>query len=179
MKIIKELLPYVGIIIVVLLIRLFIIEPVRVDGDSMHPTLNNNDYLLLEKVDKNFKRFDIVVLHYNNDKLVKRIIGLPGDKVKYEKDKLYINGKEVKEDFLDKDYKKEIIAEKRKKGSGSYFTDDFNIELLGYNVIPDNYYFVVGDNRSNSTDSRFIGLIPKKDIEGKVIFNVFKFKIVN
>lgn len=174
MKIIKELIPYIIIIIVVLLVRLFIISPVRVDGNSMYPTLNNSDYLLLEKFDKNYKRFDIVVLNYNNEKLVKRVIGLPGDKVRYENDKLYINDKEIKETFLDQEY----VKKERKKNSNGYFTNNFNIELLGYSVIPNNYYFVVGDNRNNSTDSRLIGLIHKSKIEGKVIFNVFKFKIV-
>ena len=181
MKIIKELIPYVVIALVVILIRLFIISPVRVDGDSMYPTLKNNDYLLLEKFDKNYKRFDVVVLDYHNDKLIKRVIGLPGDTVSYKNDKLYINGKYVKETFLDEAYKKKIIADKKKNSlnnSKVYFTDDFDIELLGYTVIPEGYYFVVGDNRSNSTDSRFIGLISKKDISGKAIFNVFKFKIV-
>ena len=85
---------------------------------------------------------------------------------------MYINGKEVKEDFLDKEY-----AKKQKKENG-YFTKDFSIQLLGYKTIPQGYYFVVGDNRSNSLDSRVIGLIAKNKIVGKAIFNVFKFKIV-
>ncbi len=172
MKYVKELIPYVIILIVVILIRIFIISPVRVDGVSMYPTLNNKDYLLVEKFDKNYKRFDVVVFSYNNEKLVKRIIGLPGDKVEYKNELLYINGKYVKEDFLDKKYKKEQI---KKNG---YFTKDFNIELLAYKTIPQGYYFVVGDNRPNSADSRMIGLIAKDKIEGKAIFNVFKFKTV-
>ena len=158
MKFIKELVPYIIILIVVILIRLFIISPVRVDGISMYPTLNNKYYLLVEKFNKDYKRFDVVVLNYNGDKLIKRVVGLPGDKVEYKNDKLYINDKYVKETFLNQEY--------------------VSIELLGHNTIPQGYYFVMGDNRLNSTDSRLIGLVAKKKIDGKAIFNVFKFKIV-
>ena len=92
-KFFKELIPYIIIIIVVILIRTFIITPVRVDGDSMNPTLENTNLLLLEKFNKNYKRFDVIVFNHNNTKLVKRIIGLPGDSIEYKTDKLYINGK--------------------------------------------------------------------------------------
>ena len=80
MKKIKELIPYILIISLVILIRTFIITPVRVDGPSMEDTLENGDILLLQKFNNNYQRFDIVVLNYNNEKLVKRIIGLPGEK---------------------------------------------------------------------------------------------------
>lgn len=172
MKWIKELVPYIIILLVVILIRIFIISPVRVDGDSMYPSLKNKDYLLVEKFDKNYKRFDIVVFNYNGDKLIKRVIGLPGDYVEYKDDKLYINGKVVKEDFVNQKY---VKSQKKKYGN---FTNDFSIELLGYKTIPNGYYLVLGDNRHNSADSRMLGLIAKDRIDGKAIFNVFKFKIV-
>lgn len=158
MKLVKELIPYIIIIIVVVLVRSFIITPVKVDGPSMEKTLYDGDILLLEKYDKDYERFDVVVLKYNNDKLVKRVIGLPGDRVEYKHDTLYINGEEIEESF---------INEK---------TENFSLKELGYNVIPEGYYFVVGDNRNNSLDSRYIGLIKKDDIEGKVIFRIFPFK---
>lgn len=157
MKIIKELVPYVIIVLVVVLFRTFIITPVRVNGDSMNQTLKDGEILLLEKYDKKFERFDIVVLKYNNEKLVKRIIGLPGESIQYLNNILYINGKKVSEEF--------IIEE----------TYDFDLKVLGYDKIPDNYYFVVGDNRDSSLDSRLIGLISKDDIEGKAIFRIFPF----
>ena len=72
MKKIKELIPYILIISLVILIRTFIITPVRVDGPSMEDTLENGDILLLQKFNNNYQRFDIVVLNYNNEKLVKR-----------------------------------------------------------------------------------------------------------
>ena len=90
MKKIKELIPYILIITLVILIRTFIITPVRVDGPSMEDTLENGDILLLQKFNDNYQRFDIVVLNYNNEKLVKRIIGLPGEKVAFIDNKLYI-----------------------------------------------------------------------------------------
>ena len=78
---IKEYLPYVIIIIVIVLIRSFVVTLVRVDGNSMVDTLHNGEILVLNKLDKDYKRFDIVVIKYNNERLVKRVIGLPGEQV--------------------------------------------------------------------------------------------------
>lgn len=93
MKVIKEFIPYLVIILIVVLIRCFVVTPVRVSGTSMYPTLKNNDIVLLKKFDKNIERFDIVVFNYNNSKLIKRVIGLPGETVKYVNGILYINNK--------------------------------------------------------------------------------------
>ena len=149
MKIIKEIVPYIVIIVVVVLIRLFVATPVRVDGDSMNPTLSNNQILLLNKMDKHYKRFDVIVFNHNGNKLVKRIIGLPGDKVTYTDNKLYINDKLIKENYTRKN------------------TDDFISDK-----VPSDMYFVLGDNRSNSLDSRYIGFVSKSDIEGVVNFSI-------
>ena len=97
---IKEIIPYIIIIIVVVLIRSFIITPIRVDGMSMYSSLNDGDILFLEKYDKNYKKFDIVVFKNGEDRLIKRVIGLPGDNIEYKNNKLYINGKYIKEKFL-------------------------------------------------------------------------------
>ena len=88
---IKEYLPYVIIIIVIVLIRSFIVTLVRVDGNSMVDTLHNGEILVLNKLDKDYKRFDIVVIKYNNERLVKRVIGLPGEQVRYKNNTLYIS----------------------------------------------------------------------------------------
>ena len=160
MKFIKELIPYVVITMIVILIRMFIISPVRVDGTSMYPTLSNNEFLLLSKYDQSYGRFDIVVLKYRNERLVKRIIGLPGETVEYKNNTLYINGKEMEEPFINTN------------------TDDFNLNELGYDKIPENYYFVVGDNRGSSLDSRMIGLISKKDLQGTIKLSITGFKFV-
>lgn len=158
-KIIKELYPYVVIIVVVVLFRTFIATPVRVDGDSMNDTLNNGDILILNKLAKEYKRFDVVVIDYNKTKLVKRIIGLPGENIEYNDNKLYINGELI-----------EDIETSR--------TSDFSLkELYDIKTIPDNYYFVMGDNRSHSLDSRDyrVGLIKKENIVGTTIFRLFPF----
>lgn len=157
MKFLKEFIPYLFIIIIVVLIRSFIVTPVRVQGSSMIPTLKDKQILLLNKWDKTYDRFSIVVLNYNNTKLVKRVVGLPGDYISYKDNKLYINNKEIKEKF--------------KHGE----TENFKLEELGYDKIPDDYYFVMGDNRSNSTDSRVIGLVFKKDILGTTNLSLFPF----
>ena len=159
----KELVPYVIIIFVVALIRTFIITPVRVKGSSMYPYLKDKEILILNKMDKNYKRFDIIVADtsdINDKKIIKRIIGLPGESIEYKDCKLYINGEETK-DAVD-----ECI------------TDDFSLEKIhGYVVIPENYYFVMGDNRRNSDDSRGqkIGLISKNQIQGKAVFRLTPF----
>lgn len=158
MKYIKELLPYIIVVLLALIIRTFIITPVQVDGNSMYPTLLDNEILLLKKYDKSYDRFDIVVFKYNNSRLVKRIIGLPGEYVEYKNNELYIDGEKIDNISFDA------------------YTYDFNLSELGYNIIPDDYYLVLGDNRTNSVDSRMIGLINKKDILGTTNFSVFPFK---
>ena len=158
MKFIKSIVPYVIILITVILIRTFIVTPVSVDGSSMYPNLKDGNILLLKKFDKSYKRFDIVVLNYGKDRLVKRIIGLPGEHVEYRNSKLYINGQEVEEPMI------------------NAYTSNFKLEDIGYDKIPDDYYFVVGDNRGISKDSRIIGLIRKKDIIGTTSFSLWPFK---
>ena len=157
----KELLSYIVIIVVVVLFRTFIATPVIVDGDSMLPNLKDNQVMILYKLPKELKRFDIVVVEHKvqgqKENLVKRIIGLPGEDVEYKNNKLYINDKEVEEDFIDGE------------------TNDFNLASIGYLEIPEDYYFVVGDNRGDSLDSRILGLIPRDEIEGKIVFSLFPF----
>lgn len=153
----KELVPYVIIIFVVALIRTFLITPVMVNGSSMYPYLKDKEILILNKTDKDYKRFDVVVAEAANTKIIKRIIGLPGENIEYKNCKLYINGEEQD------DYVNECI------------TNDFSLEeLYSYVVIPEDYYFVMGDNRNKSSDSRDyrIGLIKKDQIQGKVIFRL-------
>jgi len=153
---IKELIPYVVIISIVLFVRIYITTPVRVDGNSMYPTFEDGQILLLNKFDDNYKRFQVIVFKHGTDKYVKRIIGLPGETVAYKDNKLYINDQIVEEKFS---------HEK---------TSDFEYET----TIPYGTYFVIGDNRINSLDSRFIGVISENDIEGVVGFSIFPFKPV-
>lgn len=127
----------------------------------MVPTLLDGDIMILDKIGyriNGLKRFDIVVIKYNNEKIIKRVIGLPGDYIEYKDNILYVNGKEIKEE-----YKRDI-------------TNNFSLKDLEYEKIPENKYLVLGDNRSISKDSRIIGLIDKEDIEGYTGIIVFPFK---
>lgn len=152
-NLIREVITYVLIILFVILIRTFIVTPVRVDGDSMNNNLKNGEILLLKKYDKSYERFDVVVFKYGNDKLIKRVIGLPGESVKYKDSKLYINDKYVEENMIKK------------------ITYDFDLRELGFDEIPIGYYFVMGDNRNASCDSRHpnVGLIKRSQIYGKAV----------
>lgn len=160
---ILELLPYLIILITVLLVKTYLIAPVQVHGSSMMSTLHNNDIMILNKANYKFneiKRFDIVVIKYDNKYIIKRVIGLPGESIEYKDNKLYINGKYYKEDFLDSDKK----------------TKDFNLkDITGENEIPEGEYFVMGDNREDSLDSRYVGTFSKKQIEGKTKLTIFPF----
>ena len=158
-KIIKELYPNVIIVVCVVLFRTFIATPVRVDGDSMRESLHNGDILILNKLDNNYERFDVVVVNYNKSKLVKRIIGLPGENIEYKNNQLYISNKKMDD--------VETIR-----------TLDFSLEeLYSIDEIPNDHYFVMGDNRGNSLDSRDyrVGLIKKEDIVGVTIFRLYPF----
>lgn len=162
-KFIKELIPYLVIILLVVIIRTYIITPVIVVGDSMLPTLKEKQMLLLNKIDykfNNIERYDIVVIKIGNSEIIKRVIGLPGENVEYRDNILYINGKEIENDF-------------------NFETDDFTLEsICNCDKIPDNKYLVLGDNRVVSADSRIIGLIDKESIEGSTKISIWPIKIV-
>lgn len=157
-KIVKEIYPYVIVVLVVVLLRTFIITPAIVDGPSMEPTLQDNNIILLNKLNyklEKIKRFDVVVVDWNGEKIIKRVIGMPGEHVEYKDGTLFIDGMIVLESFKHKE------------------TDDFKLETIGYLTIPGDKYLVVGDNRPDSTDSRMIGLFDKEDILGKASFRIF------
>ncbi|MGE7926508.1 signal peptidase I [Lysinibacillus xylanilyticus] len=152
-------------LLVAFVIKQFLFTPVLVKGASMMPTLEDQDRVIINKIGPKFKsvdRFDIVVVKMNEEEnYIKRIIGLPGDKIEYKDDQLYINGEKYSEPYLDQ-YKKEL------KDSGS-LTYDFTLEqILGETTVPEGDYFVLGDNRRVSKDSRVpeVGFIPKEKIMG-------------
>ena len=157
---VKVLLPYIIIILAVLFIKAFIVTPIKVNGESMYPTLEEGDIMILNKTAYYFnkpERFDIVVVNMPDEYLIKRVIGLPGEHIEYKDNTLYVDGKKVKENF--------------KHG----VTDDFNIEELGSDTIPLNTYLVLGDNRENSLDSRELGFIREDQLLGRTSLIILPF----
>lgn len=157
---VKTLITYTLIIISVISIRIFIVDPVRVDGSSMNTTLSNGEIMLLNKIvykKNDIKRFDIVVVDEGDKHIIKRVIGLPGETIEYKDNKLYINGKELNDPYP------------------STETDDFSITDIGHVKIPGNTYFVMGDNRANSLDSRYpsVGVVKKDIIIGRARFVIW------
>jgi len=159
-KIIKNILSFVIVIVIAIIIKLFIFTPVKVNGDSMYPTLNDGDIMILNEIGYHLngvERFDIVVANIDGERLIKRVIGLPGEKIEYRDNNLYVNDELVVENFKHAD------------------TDAFSIYDLGIDVVPDSHYFLVGDNRTNSKDSRYIGFVSQSKILGKTNLIIYPF----
>ena len=147
---------YVYIIVAVLLIRTFLVTPAIVSGASMDNTLEDGQLVIINKLIyriSDIKRFDIVVLsnELNNDKIIKRVIGLPNEKIEYRQNRLYINDELVEVDFQYKE------------------TDNFSY------TTKDGEYFVLGDNRPVSKDSRMLGVFKKDDFIGRVKYRLYPF----
>ena len=168
-----EYMPYLIIIFFVVIIRLFVATPVNVKGSSMSPTLQNGDTMILYKLTKNIrgiKRFDIVVIKTDSGDLIKRVIGLPGDKIKYEVK--YVN--EEKTGVLT--INGEVVEEKFLTTSKKIGTCETNWTICSEEItVPKGEYFVMGDNRDDSKDSRMIGTIPFKDVKGTTELILFPF----
>lgn len=150
-------------ILAALVIRGFFLIPVPVEGNSMENTLQQNDMIVMEKMTR-IKRFDVVVFQLpSGTTYIKRVIGLPGDTIRYENDQLFVNDKKVPETFLS-DERREM------KDNGNY-TSDFDLEeLLNQKKLSEDAYFVMGDNRRVSKDSRSFGAITSDEIIGKARF---------
>jgi len=136
-------------------IRAYIIEPFLVSGGAMNPTYANGDYLLINKFSDKFNRYDIIVFRdprEQNQFLIKRIIGLPNEKVEIKNGGVFINGKVLNEEYITKK------------------TDSDTSITLG-----NNQYFVLGDNRGKSLDSKYFGPISIDDIQGKVFYKAFNY----
>lgn len=144
--------------ITAVLIMVFVVQPVKVEGTSMLPRLENDERIFVNKMVYSFdpiKRDDIVVFWFPDDpskSFIKRVIGLPGEVVRIDhKGQLFINGQPVDEPYLSPDRTRYPRA-------------------MPDTVIKPHYYFVMGDNRDASNDSRSWGLVPEKYIYGKAMF---------
>lgn len=159
----NELLEWVKAIGIAILfawgVRVFILTPIVVDGASMMPTFEDGDKVVVNKIGPRlteYKRFDVIVFEAKEDtNYIKRIIGIPGDRIAYENDELFINGEKYEEPYLD-EYKKALLGI-------DTLTQDFTLDQkLGEIAVPEGHYFVLGDNRLNSIDSRdpSVGFVP-------------------
>ena len=162
----KNLLEWAGTIVVAivlsLVIRSYVAEARWIPSESMLPTLKVGDHLMTDKISYQFKsiqRGDIVVFtppaeaHIDEDALIKRVIGLPGDSVSIQERTVYINGKPLKEPYL---------LEKPREDLKPF-------------TVPEDHVFVMGDNRNNSYDSRFWGPLPTDNIIGRAMFLYYPF----
>jgi signal peptidase I len=170
LKFIFELFKLVLIVIVLAAaIRYFLISPYQVDGSSMTPTLTDKDYLLVEKVNfifRNPSRGDIVVFRYplnTTINYVKRIIGVAGDKITIKDGNItvsnsqYPSGVVLQENYLSTSSKTSVMGDSSEKSW----------------VVSEGEFFVLGDNREHSDDSRSWGIVPKENILGKVWLEVY------
>ena len=153
-KWLKENIVFLIILTAIIITRIFFFSPIRVNGTSMYPTLQDKEFMILNKISlkQGINRFDIVVVQENNKYIIKRVIGLPGESVMYKDSKLYINGQVIEDNY------------------SKTTTNDFDNVVLG-----ENEYFVMGDNRAVSSDSRIIGPVNIENIKGKTNLIIFPF----
>jgi signal peptidase I len=156
----------VVILAVLVMVYLFIVSPQEINGASMEPNFHNGEYILTSKVLYKFRdpqRGDVVIFKSPRNKevdYIKRIIGLPGDTVKLSNNAFYVNGQKVEEPYLAPGV---IIF------GGSFLDEGKEI------VVPPGQYFVSGDNRPHSSDSREFGTIAKEDFIGYAFFRYWPF----
>ncbi|MGV3365486.1 signal peptidase I [Streptococcus agalactiae] len=187
---IKEWGVFILILSLFLLSRIFLWQFVKVDGHSMDPTLADKEQLVVLKQTK-INRFDIVVANEEEGaqkkKIVKRVIGMPGDVIKYKNDTLTINNKKTEEPYLKeytKLFKKDKLQEKYSYNplfqdlaqSSTAFTTDSNGSSEFTTVVPKGHYYLVGDDRIVSKDSRAVGSFKKSTIVGEVKFRFWPIR---
>ncbi|NQN86515.1 signal peptidase I [Streptococcus suis] len=170
--------------------RYFLWDPVSVDGHSMDPTLQHQEKLVMLKTTA-IDRFDIVVASETDSNgkeklIVKRVVGMPGDTIRYENDVLYINDQEVDEPYLDEflaafqtdklqeeyAYNKQFQAVAQ---AAQAFTQDANGSVNFTVTIPEGQYYLLGDDRLVSLDSRSVGTFAREKIKGEVVFRIWPF----
>jgi len=177
------------VLLFVLIIRSFVFEPFRIPSGSMMPTLLQGDFIFVQKYAYGLRlpvtetkiietgepeRGDVIVFRLPSDtsiNYIKRVVGLPGDEIKYERHRLVINGETVE---LEKDAEATSLEPRFNEVLGER-EHDILITSPSYSVrdgvyrVPEGHYFVMGDNRDNSKDSRFIGAIPESHLVGEAV----------
>lgn len=171
---------YLKLYLFVIFLNIFILQPTKVKGESMMPTLQDNDFVILSKIENTFNLDydygDIVVIDPRverirtfsdkfkdvgiislfidkseiNNSWIKRIIGKGNDTIEFKNGKVYCNGKRLNEPYI----------------------NDLMVQEDAIYIVPKNHFFVMGDNRNHSSDSRMIGYVPIENIKGKMLFDV-------
>ncbi|MDR0423166.1 MAG: signal peptidase I [Rickettsiales bacterium] len=216
---IKTLKSFAVALVIAMVIRSFFYEPFYVPSGSMKPGIQDGDFIIVSKYDFGYTKYSFPFamfpfdgrIFFNKGKVkrgevlvfrfpkqpsiayIKRLVGLPGDKIQMREGVLYINDEEITKEY-EKDYFENYFDEERVKGyreeinNNVYITLDKISDAPGDNtpeyVVPEGFYFFMGDNRDNSLDSRFsqTGLVPEQNLIGKarIIFfskngSIFKF----
>lgn len=162
-------------LLVVMFVREHVVDIVYARSGSMKPTIEKGDYILVNKL-ADVTRFDMIMFQSpdkRDQSFAKRIIGIPGDTVKYEDGELVLNGKRIKDEkYLE--YPETMTYKDIDKTEPDYYTKDFDIKkIAGTEYVPTDFYYVMGDNRRSSRDSRIIGFIDESQIQGKIEAIVF------
>lgn len=168
-------------VVLVFLIRWLFFAPFIVDGSSMQPNFHTSERIIVNKILYDFrdpKHGEVIVFHVPTEgrDFIKRVIGVPGDTVKVEGDTITVNGKVVDETYI-----KDIVNEKHKNNELYNTEANFPNDIITDGVVPEGHVFVLGDNRSNSTDSRRIGYVSFDEIVGRadlVFWPLADFKFI-
>ncbi|TDO96355.1 signal peptidase I [Marinomonas balearica] len=196
-KVLLEVKSYFIIIAVIFGLRSFVIEPFQIPSGSMLPTLKIGDFILVNKFEYGVrlpvlnttiiptnepKRGDVVVFKYPNDpsiNYIKRLVGLPGDRISYHNKRLMINGKLVDQALLEElpysfNPNKEPVKLFDENLDGvhheTYNSYRWDKRLEGDWIVPEGHYFMMGDNRDNSSDSRVWGFVPEENLKGRAFY---------
>jgi len=155
------------IVILAFIIRIFLIQPYIVEGQSMEPSFKDRDYLITEKVTYHFQnpsRGEVIIFHPSEDSrtnYIKRVIGLPGESVLIRDGSVYINGEPLNEPYIS-------------SNEGTLLPSGTQMDI----TLTQDQFFVLGDNRNHSRDSRELGPIPKKNIVSHVWFRLYPFDAI-
>lgn len=194
------------VIMIVFVLRSFIVEPFRIPSGSMLPTLHLGDFILVNKAAYGLRlpiiykkiiptgspeRGDVMVFRFpENPKInfIKRVVGLPGDSVRVVGRTVYINGLKIAQKLIDDDHqtsdRRTYISNRYEEQLGDV-THDILIRRGGRGsrgfdgVVPEGHYFVLGDNRDNSRDSRYWGFVPEENLVGRAFFIWMAWDVVN
>jgi signal peptidase I len=184
------------VVLVVFIVRGFIAEPFQIPSGSMLPTLNIGDYILVNKFSYGLRmpvfhfkildfgrpdRGDVVVFRFPHDPdtdFIKRVIGLPGDHIEYHDKTVFINGKRMEQNYVGhfRDERETVLKlEKLPDIAHSILIEQQKPALDGSWVVPEGSYFVMGDNRDNSNDSRYWGFVKDKYLKGRAFLVAFNW----